>query len=148
MSEYKTPNSPTEFHQNFAQKKPLMNSTEAYYESARCLFCYDAPCVNACPTHIDIPLFIKQIHTGNIEGAAKTIFDANWFGNREVSGSPKVSRIPHNLTIRALPRLKCIKRIGDWPSGKAVDSGSTIGGSNPSSPANLRAHLRPSSLGS
>ena len=58
-----------------------MNGTEAYYESSRCLFCYDAPCMNACPTHIDIPLFIKQIHTGNITGASKTIFEANWLGN-------------------------------------------------------------------
>ncbi len=81
MSEYKRPLSELEFDKNFAQKKPLMNSTEAYYESSRCLFCYDAPCMNACPTHIDIPLFIKQIHTGNVEGAAKTIYDSNWMGN-------------------------------------------------------------------
>lgn len=58
-----------------------MNQTEAYMESSRCLFCYDAPCVQACPTHIDIPLFIKQIHTGNTEGAARTIYDMNWMGN-------------------------------------------------------------------
>lgn len=58
-----------------------MNATEAFYESSRCLFCYDAPCVQACPTQIDIPLFIKQIHTQNIEGAAKTIFETNWLGN-------------------------------------------------------------------
>ena len=58
-----------------------MNSTEAYYESSRCLYCYDAPCIEACPTGIDIPLFIKQIHTGNTKGAAKTIYDSNWMGN-------------------------------------------------------------------
>ncbi len=58
-----------------------MNSTEAYYESSRCLFCYDAPCVNACPTGIDIPLFIRQINSENIFGAAKTIFDSNYFGH-------------------------------------------------------------------
>jgi glutamate synthase (NADPH/NADH) small chain len=81
MGEYKRPTSTPEFEQNFAQKKPLMNATEAFYESSRCLFCYDAPCVNACPTHIDIPLFIKQIHTNNVKGAAKTIFDSNWLGN-------------------------------------------------------------------
>ncbi|MEO8211359.1 MAG: FAD-dependent oxidoreductase, partial [bacterium] len=55
--------------------------TQAYYESSRCLFCYDAPCVNACPTHIDIPLFIRQINSGNVNGAAKTIYDSNYFGN-------------------------------------------------------------------
>ena len=58
-----------------------MNDTEAYFESSRCLFCYDAPCIKACPTHIDIPLFIKQINTDNITGASKTIFDSNWLGN-------------------------------------------------------------------
>lgn len=81
MAEYKKPTSKEEFDKNFKQKKPLMNSTEAYYESSRCLFCYDAPCIQACPTHIDIPLFIKQINTKNTKGAARTIFDANWLGN-------------------------------------------------------------------
>ena len=81
MSEYKRPTTLAEFEKNFKQKKPLMNDTEAYYEASRCLFCYDAPCIQACPTHIDIPLFIKQIHTENVTGASKTIFDANWLGN-------------------------------------------------------------------
>ncbi len=81
MSEYKKPQTPEEFDTNFAQKKPLMNDTEAYYESSRCLFCYDAPCIKACPTHIDIPLFIRQINTGNNDGAATTIYDSNWLGN-------------------------------------------------------------------
>ncbi|MEZ5009211.1 MAG: NAD(P)-dependent oxidoreductase [Chitinophagales bacterium] len=81
MGEYKRPTTEQEFEQNFAQKKPLMNDTEAYYESSRCLYCYDAPCVTACPTGIDIPLFIKQINTKNTVGAAKTIFDSNWLGN-------------------------------------------------------------------
>ncbi len=81
MSEYARPQSEQEFEQNFKQKKPLMNQTEAFVESSRCLFCYDAPCMHACPTHIDIPLFIKQIHTGNVDGAAETIYDMNWMGN-------------------------------------------------------------------
>ena len=81
MPEYKKPTSQQEFDANFAQKNPLMNPTEAYYESSRCLFCYDAPCIKACPTGIDIPLFIKQIHTENTTGSAKTIFNANWLGN-------------------------------------------------------------------
>ncbi|MBO6881459.1 FAD-dependent oxidoreductase [Winogradskyella sp.] len=81
MAEYKRPTTKEEFDKNFKQKKPLMNDTEAYYEASRCLFCYDAPCIQACPTHIDIPLFIKQIHTDNVTGASKTIFAANWLGN-------------------------------------------------------------------
>ena len=80
MSEYKRPASEKEFEENFSQIKPLMNETEAYYESSRCLFCYDAPCVTACPTGIDIPLFIRQINSTNVIGAAKTIYDSNFFG--------------------------------------------------------------------
>ena len=81
MAEYKIPQSEAEFDYNFAPKKPLMNDTEAHVESSRCLFCYDAPCIQACPTHIDIPLFIKQIHTGNTLGSAQTIYQTNWLGN-------------------------------------------------------------------
>lgn len=81
MAEYKKPTTEAEFQKNFKQKKPLMNDTEAYFEASRCLFCYDAPCIQACPTSIDIPLFIKQIHTDNITGSSKTIFDSNWLGN-------------------------------------------------------------------
>ncbi|MEO6131229.1 MAG: NAD(P)-dependent oxidoreductase [Saprospiraceae bacterium] len=81
MAEFIPPTTEAQFEENFSQIKPLMNGTEAYYESSRCLFCYDAPCVNACPTQIDIPLFIRQINSDNILGAAKTIFDSNYFGH-------------------------------------------------------------------
>jgi dihydropyrimidine dehydrogenase (NAD+) subunit PreT len=81
MAEFKPPTTKEEYNKNFKQLKPLMNATEAYYESSRCLFCYDAPCVNACPTEIDIPLFIRQINSANVDGAAKTIFASNYFGN-------------------------------------------------------------------
>jgi dihydropyrimidine dehydrogenase (NAD+) subunit PreT len=66
---------------HFPQIKPLMNNSEAFYESARCLFCYNAPCTIACPTAIDIPLFIRQINNGNLTGAAKTIYQSNYLGN-------------------------------------------------------------------
>lgn len=80
MPEFRPPKSEDEFHENFEQIKPLMSETEAYYESSRCLFCYDAPCIKTCPTQIDIPLFIRQINTGNISGSAKTIYNANYMG--------------------------------------------------------------------
>ena len=80
MAEYKKPTNEKEFNANFAPIEPVMNRTEAYYESSRCLFCFDAPCVKACPTHIDIPLFIRQINTGNVIGAAETIYASNYFG--------------------------------------------------------------------
>lgn len=79
--EFNAPQTAEAYHQNFAQIKGLMNATEAHYESSRCLFCYDAPCVQACPTGIDIPLFIRQIHAGNALGAAKTIYESNYLGN-------------------------------------------------------------------
>jgi len=59
---------------------PPLTQHEARVESDRCYFCYDAPCVTACPTGIDIPLFIRQIAADNPHGSAKTIFDENIFG--------------------------------------------------------------------
>jgi dihydropyrimidine dehydrogenase (NAD+) subunit PreT len=59
---------------------PPLSANEAAVESARCLMCYDAPCTHACPTHIDIPKFIKKIGTGNLRGAARTILEANLLG--------------------------------------------------------------------
>ncbi|HJU86060.1 MAG TPA: FAD-dependent oxidoreductase [Gemmatimonadota bacterium] len=61
--------------------KPALTEAQAHAEAARCLFCHDAPCVAACPTGIDIPLFIRQIHSGNPVGAARTIFEANPLGH-------------------------------------------------------------------
>jgi len=81
MAEYQRPTTEKDLEHSFEQIKPYMNATMAYYESSRCLFCYDAPCVQACPTGIDIPLFIRQINTDNLKGAAKTIYDSNYFGN-------------------------------------------------------------------
>jgi dihydropyrimidine dehydrogenase (NAD+) subunit PreT len=59
---------------------PPLTPHEALTESARCLMCYDAPCTHACPTHIDIPSFIKKISTGNLLGSARTILNANLLG--------------------------------------------------------------------
>ena len=64
----------------FVDLHPPLNAHEAAVESDRCYFCYDAPCMTACPTSIDIPLFIREISTGNANGAAKTIFEQNIFG--------------------------------------------------------------------
>lgn len=71
---------PDAYAGNFADLHPPLDAHEALVESDRCYFCYDAPCMQACPTTIDIPLFIRQIGTGNPLGAAKTIFDQNIFG--------------------------------------------------------------------
>jgi len=65
---------------NFADLHAPLDRHEAAVASDRCYFCYDAPCVTACPTAIDIPLFIRQIATGTPEAAAKTIFEQNILG--------------------------------------------------------------------
>jgi len=59
--------------------KPL-SEIEVTIEANRCLYCYDAPCMNACPTHIDVASFIQKISTGNVKGSAKTIMEANAMG--------------------------------------------------------------------
>ncbi len=66
--------------QNFAEIHPPFTPQEAVVEANRCLFCYDAPCSAACPTHIDVPRFIKKIATGNLRGSALTILDSNILG--------------------------------------------------------------------
>lgn len=65
---------------NFSDLHPPLDAHEAHVASDRCYFCYDAPCMEACPTSIDIPLFIRQIMTGTPEAAAKTILDQNILG--------------------------------------------------------------------
>ena len=69
-----------QYAENFADLHPRLTDHEALVEADRCYFCYDAPCMTACPTSIDIPLFIRQISTGHPKSAAKTIFDQNILG--------------------------------------------------------------------
>src|SRR3954469_20486121 len=64
----------------FAELKPALSQDAALAEASRCLFCFDAPCTRACPTHIDVPAFIKKIGTGNLRGSARTILSANVLG--------------------------------------------------------------------
>ncbi|MBL9104200.1 MAG: FAD-dependent oxidoreductase [Myxococcales bacterium] len=64
----------------FGDYKPAYSPAQALAEANRCLYCVDAPCVQHCPTGIDIPGFIRKISTGNLRGSARTIFDANVFG--------------------------------------------------------------------
>ncbi|MBB3287880.1 MULTISPECIES: NAD(P)-dependent oxidoreductase [Rhizobium] len=71
---------PAEYDANFSDLHPRLTKHEALVASDRCYFCYDAPCMTACPTSIDIPMFIRQISTGNPIGSAKTIFDQNILG--------------------------------------------------------------------
>lgn len=65
---------------NFADLHPPLSRHEAVVAADRCYFCHDAPCMTACPTSIDIPLFIRQIAAGNDVGAGKTILNQNILG--------------------------------------------------------------------
>src|SRR4051794_19664323 len=66
--------------QNFKEMDPGLTKRGTIEEANRCLYCYDAPCIQACPTGIDIPTFIKKIASGNLLGSAKTIMSSNPVG--------------------------------------------------------------------
>jgi glutamate synthase (NADPH/NADH) small chain len=69
-----------EYEMNFGDVEAPLDGKRALIDSSRCLFCHDAPCIEACPTGIDIPGFIRGIATGNVKGAAVTILRENIFG--------------------------------------------------------------------
>ena len=71
---------PAQYAENFGDLHPPLDTHEAKVEADRCYFCHDAPCTIACPTSIDIPMFIRQISADNPLGAAKTIFNENILG--------------------------------------------------------------------
>jgi glutamate synthase (NADPH/NADH) small chain len=70
----------TQLAANFADAHPPLSPAQAVVEANRCYFCHDAPCVEACPTGIDVPSFIRKIATGNLLGSAHTILKANILG--------------------------------------------------------------------
>jgi glutamate synthase (NADPH/NADH) small chain len=69
-----------QYQVNFADLHPPLSNHEALVEAERCFFCYDAPCQTACPTSIDIPMFIREIAAGHPKSAAHTIFNQNILG--------------------------------------------------------------------
>ncbi len=69
-----------QIERNFREIAQPLSEAEAVLESNRCVYCFDAPCMHACPTHIDVPSFIKKIASGNLLGSARVIFDANPIG--------------------------------------------------------------------
>lgn len=124
---------------NMAELVPPYSPQEALIEASRCLFCFDAPCIQACPTGIDIPSFIKKIATGNLTGSARTILSANILGascarvcptevlcegacvvlDRE--GDPvKIGRLQRYATDTVLSNGKSPLRPAAFKSGKRV----------------------------
>ena len=73
---------------NFADAHPPLTPAQAVVEANRCYFCHDAPCVEACPTGIDVPSFIRKIATGNLRGSAQTILESNILGRQLRAGLP------------------------------------------------------------
>jgi glutamate synthase (NADPH/NADH) small chain len=71
---------PEQYERQFADINPPLTRQQALVEAARCLYCFDAPCTKACPTHIDVPAFIKKISSGNLRGSARVILEANILG--------------------------------------------------------------------
>ncbi len=69
-----------QYAQNFADAHPPLTPAQAWLEAERCYYCFDAPCVAACPTGIDIPSFIARIAQGNLRGAARAILEENVLG--------------------------------------------------------------------
>jgi len=135
---------------NFADIAPPLDAHEVRVAADRCYFCHDAPCVTACPTEIDIPLFIRQIATGTPEAAARTIFSQNILGGicarvcptetlcegacvREAAeGKPvEIARLQRHATDtlmarnahpfpRAAPTGKRVAVVGAGPAGLAA----------------------------
>src|SRR5580698_8316875 len=79
MSSAILPDDP-QLRERFRELKPPLGAQAAVIEADRCLNCFDAPCTAACPTHIDVPGFIKRIASGNLRGSALRILDANILG--------------------------------------------------------------------
>ncbi len=69
-----------EYAKAFADAQPRLSRSQALMEAERCLYCHDAPCATACPTHIDVPSFIRRIAEDNLRGAARTILEPNPLG--------------------------------------------------------------------
>lgn len=121
--------------ENFAALQPPMDAAQAAVEAARCLFCFDAPCTEACPTGIDIPGFIRKIATGNLRGAAVTILRENIMGGTCANVCP-VEELCEQVCVRNAAEDKPVEigrlqhfatdhlfRSGAQPFTRAGDSG-------------------------
>lgn len=99
---------------------------EAAVEAARCLMCYDAPCTQACPTHIDIPKFIKKISTHNLRGSARTILESNLLGATCARVCPVQELCEGACVLSAEHKPIAIGRLQRYAMDYAYGQGSTL----------------------
>src|SRR6202161_3137806 len=111
----------------FGELKPALPPQAAVIEADRCLNCFDAPCTAACPTHIDVPGFIKRIASGNLRGSAMRILDANILGAScarvcpvEVLCEGACVMIRQNRKPIQIGQLQRHAMDAFWASGEAV----------------------------
>jgi glutamate synthase (NADPH/NADH) small chain len=123
---------------NYSDLHPPLTANQAAVEAARCLFCHDAPCTEACPTGIDIPGFIRKIATGNTRGAAVTILGENIMGGTCANVCP-VEELCEQLCVKNTAenqpvRIGLLQRfatdelfeLGIQPFHRANDSGKQV----------------------
>lgn len=110
--------------ENFCDLHPRLTDLQAVAESARCLFCHDAPCIEACPTEINIPNFIRKIHTGNVKGAAIDILKQNIMGATCANACP-VEELCEEVCVRNTAEEKpvTIGRLQRYATDYLLDSG-------------------------
>lgn len=113
-----------EIANNFDDLHAPLSVHEATAAATRCYFCHDAPCVTACPTDIDIPLFIRQISTGTPQAAAKTIFQQNILGGMCARVCP-TEELCEQTCVRELAEGKPVEigRLQRYATDKLMDSG-------------------------
>ena len=112
---------------NFSDHHPPLSSGNAIVEADRCYFCYDAPCIEACPTAIDIPNFIRKISTGNLKGSANDILSQNIMGGMCARVCP-TEVLCEAACVRETQEHKPV-RIGDlqrYATDRFFESGETL----------------------
>ncbi len=130
---------PEAIAENFSDLHPPLSSHEALVAADRCYFCHDAPCVTACPTEIDIPMFIRQIAAGHPKAAGKTILEQNILGGMCARVCP-TETLCEQACVREAAEGKpvligllqrhatdAVMASGEQPFERATSTGKTIG---------------------
>ncbi|MEK4425070.1 NAD(P)-dependent oxidoreductase [Solibacillus sp. FSL K6-1523] len=108
---------------NFVEMNSRMTKNEAIEEANRCLYCYDAPCITACPTSIPIPNFIKKIASSNMKGSAMTIMDANPIGASCARVCPTEELCEGACVLNASTKPIKIGHLQRYATDWAIESG-------------------------